>query len=114
LLIALWEPAVPIRDVPRFRDLRDFLHHLDTAGDLKRIAEPVGLVHDMAEVHRRVIARGGPALLFERPVTGSGETCPLPVMVNLFGTQARVAAGLGVRPERLGELGELLAALREP
>jgi 4-hydroxy-3-polyprenylbenzoate decarboxylase len=105
---------VPIRDFPRFRDLRDFLRHLDTAGELARIAEPVGLVHDMTEIHRRVLVKGGPVLRFERPVKAGGDALPIPVVVNLFGTQGRVAAGLGVEPERLRELGELLAALREP
>ena len=38
----------------------------------------------------------------------------MPVVVNLFGAQRRVAAGLGVRPDRVRELGEMLAALREP
>lgn len=103
-----------IRDLPRFHNLRDFLAHLESAGDCARVAEPVSLVHDMTEIHRRVLTAGGPALLFERPLDGEGKTMSAPVLANLFGTPARVAAGLGIRPERLGELGELLAALREP
>jgi 4-hydroxy-3-polyprenylbenzoate decarboxylase len=38
----------------------------------------------------------------------------MPVVVNLFGTVRRVAAGFGVLPERLSSLGEMLAALRGP
>ena len=68
----------------------------------------------MTEVHRRVLTAGGPALLFEHPVDNEGKSLPVPVLVNLFGTRQRVAAGLGITPERLGELGELLVALREP
>lgn len=105
---------MPIRDFPPFRDLREFMRHLDAAGDVARVAEPVAIVHDMAEVHRRVIARDGPALVFERPRDASGRILPVPVVANLFGTRTRVAAGLGIRPERLAELGEALASLREP
>ncbi len=36
------------------------------------------------------------------------------VIANLFGTRQRVAAGLGLTPDRVEELGEFLAALREP
>jgi 4-hydroxy-3-polyprenylbenzoate decarboxylase len=105
---------VPIRDFPPFRDLRDFLLHLDAAGEVARVSEPVDLVHDMAEIHRRVIARDGPVVVFERPRNAAGAILPMPVAVNLFGTRARIAAGLGIRPERLAELGEALANLREP
>ena len=103
-----------MRDLPRFRNLRDFLAHLETQGDCARITEPVSLVHDMTEVHRRVLVAGGPALLFERPLDAEGRASPMPVLANLFGTRERVAAGLGIKPDRLVELGELLAALREP
>jgi 4-hydroxy-3-polyprenylbenzoate decarboxylase len=105
---------MPIRDLPRFHDLRDFIAHLEAVGDCTRIAEPVPLLHDMTEIHRRVLTAGGPALLFERPQGENGATFSIPVLANLFGTRTRVAAGLGITPERLGELGELLAALREP
>jgi 4-hydroxy-3-polyprenylbenzoate decarboxylase len=105
---------LPIRDLPRFRDLRDFLRHLESTNDLARIDAPVNVIHDMAEVHRRVIARAGPALLFKQPVQGNGSSASMPVLANLFGTPDRVAAGIGVKFERMRELGEQLAALREP
>ena len=38
----------------------------------------------------------------------------MPVVTNLFGTPDRVAAGLGLTREKIPELGEFLAALREP
>jgi len=38
----------------------------------------------------------------------------MPVVVNLFGTTERVAAGLGVTPEKLDDLGAFLAGLRSP
>jgi len=64
----------------------------------------------MTEVHRRVLLAGGPALWFEKAVTERGPAS-MPVLANLFGTPERVAAGFGVDLFRIGELGELLAAL---
>lgn len=102
------------RDLPAFRNLRSFLVHLERAGQLARIREPVSVVHAMTVVHRRVLEVGGPALLFERPVKADGQPSEMPVLVNLFGTVERVAWGMGVRPETLPALGEALAELREP
>ena len=50
---------------------------------------------------------------FDHPVQ-HGVQAEMPVVVNLFGTPDRVAAGLGVRPEHLDDLGAFLAALRTP
>lgn len=97
------------RDLPAFRDLRAFLRFLDERRLLARIGEPISLVHDLTEVHRRVLVAGGPALLFE-----NAQGARIPVLANLFGTAERVAAGFGVAPSRIVELGEMLAALREP
>ncbi|WP_353186601.1 UbiD family decarboxylase [Bosea sp. (in: a-proteobacteria)] len=105
---------LPIRDLPRFRDLSAFLAHLDAAGQLRRIAQPVSVVHEITEIHRRVIADGGPALLFERPVQADGTVSRTPLLTNLFGTVERVAWGLGVEERNLPALGRMLAALREP
>lgn len=68
----------------------------------------------MTEIHRRVLLRGGPALLFERAELPNGETARSPVLANLFGTVERVAWGLGVTRDRICVLGELLAKLRQP
>lgn len=103
-----------IRDLPPFRDLGAFLRHLDAAQDLRRIAEPVSLVHEITEVHRRVLVAGGPALEFERVLSANGSEAGVPVLVNLFGTRERVAAGLGIASSRIPELGKLLAQLRAP
>ena len=55
---------MPRRDLPPFRDLRDFLTHLEARGQLLRIRQPVSAVHEMTEIHRRVVRDQGPALLF--------------------------------------------------
>ena len=51
---------------------------------LLRLPEEVDPYLEMAEIHRRVFAAGGPALLFEK-VKGS----PFPALSNLFGTKER-------------------------
>ncbi|MEP0322100.1 UbiD family decarboxylase [Bauldia litoralis] len=102
------------RDLPLFSDLRDFVAFLEANGRLRRIAEPVSVVHEITEVHRRVLREDGPALLFEHPVKSDGGPSEMPVLVNLFGTTERIAWGFGVEPEGLPALGEMLAELRRP
>jgi UbiD family decarboxylase len=75
-------------------DLRAFLDLLRREGDLVTIDAEVDPDLEAAEVHRRVIAAQGPALLFRR-VKGS----PYPVVTNLFGTTRRVGLAFGARPQ---------------
>ncbi|WP_146691436.1 UbiD family decarboxylase [Bradyrhizobium canariense] len=90
------------------------MSHLESQGRLIRIREPVSVVHEMTEIHRRVLQANGPALLFEAPLMPDGAAARMPALVNLFGTTERVAWGFGVDPARLGALAEALAELREP
>ncbi len=83
---------------------------LEQRGELVRISTEVDPVLEMTEVADRTLRAGGPALLFENP---KGYT--IPVLVNLFGTQRRVALGMGRETiSALREVGELLAYLRQP
>jgi 4-hydroxy-3-polyprenylbenzoate decarboxylase len=92
------------------RDLRGFLALLESRGQLRRITAPVDPNLELAAIADRVLARGGPALLFEN-VIGSN----LPVAVNLLGTVERVLWSMGMeRPEELEELGSRLALLQQP
>ncbi len=90
-----------------FPDLRTFLDRLRRDSDLVEVTAEVSADQELAEIHRRVIAAGGPALLF-RNVTGS----KLPVATNLFGTARRAELAFGQRPlhliRRLAELAETL------
>ncbi|WP_109260974.1 UbiD family decarboxylase [Hyphobacterium indicum] len=103
-----------------YKSLRDFLAMLEANGDLKRITAPVSTHLEMTEIHRRVLAAGGPALLFEHVIYEKGERSDMPVLANLFGTVQRVANAvtLGGTPRstaaELREVGELLAFLRQP
>jgi UbiD family decarboxylase len=74
-------------------NLRDLLDLLRESGELAEIAAPVDPNLELPEIHRRVIAAGGPALLFAN-VVGS----PYPVVTNLFGTTRRIDLAFGRRP----------------
>ena len=85
------------------RNLRSFLDLLRRENDLLTIKTEVDPYLELAEIHRRVIERGGPALLFQR-VKGS----IFPVVTNLFGTQKRIELAFGKRPEQF--VREIVAA----
>jgi 4-hydroxy-3-polyprenylbenzoate decarboxylase len=87
---------------------------LERDGKLVRVSEPVSTDLEMTEIQTRLLAEGGPAVLFENPVNEKGEKSDMPVLVNLFGTVDRVAMGMNRKPEELREVGETLAFLRQP
>src|SRR4030095_14504489 len=90
-----------------FTDLRDFLARLEKDGRLRRVTAPVSRDLEITEIVDRVRKRpggGNVALLFERV-----DGFDMPVLVNAFGSEARMAAALEV--ERLDELGERIAKL---
>jgi 4-hydroxy-3-polyprenylbenzoate decarboxylase len=103
-----------------YRSLRDFIARLETAGELARVEAPVSTVLEMTEIQTRLLASGGPAVLFEQPIRADGARSDIPALANLFGTVKRVAMGvsLGGRERttaaELREVGELLAFLRQP
>ena len=93
-----------------YKDLRDFIRHLESAGELKRITQEIDPYLEITEISDRTLRAGGPALLFENPL-GSD----IPVLTNLFGTPKRVALGMGQDSvSALRGVGELLAYLKEP
>jgi len=67
----------------------------------------------MTEIQTRLLAEGGPAVLFENVVGPAGKYS-MPVLVNLFGTVERVAWGMDREPHQLREVGETLAFLKQP
>ena len=97
-----------------YASLREFMDRLEREGRLVRVSEPVSPTLEMTEIQTRLLAEGGPAVLFENAVRADGTPSPMPVVVNLFGTVERVAWGLEREPSALRELGEALAVLRRP
>jgi len=103
-----------------YRSLREFMTRLEAAGELVRVAQPVSTVLEMTEIQRRLLAVGGPAVLFEKPIRADGQVSSIPALANLFGTVKRVAMGVTLDGRErstaadLREVGELLAFLRAP
>ncbi len=97
-----------------YASLRDFVERLERDGRLVRVREPVSPRLEMTEIQTRLLAEGGPAVLFESPMHEDGSAYGMPVLVNLFGTVERVAWGMGRDPHQLREIGETLAFLRQP
>jgi 4-hydroxy-3-polyprenylbenzoate decarboxylase len=94
----------------KYTDLRDFIAALEKRGELKRITAEVDPHLEMTEIADRTLRAGGPALLFENP-----KGFNTPVLANLFGTELRVALGMGAEDvAALRGIGEILAYLRQP
>jgi UbiD family decarboxylase len=81
---------------PTFPDLRAFLDQLRQDRDLVTVEDPVDPRLEAAEIHRRVIAAGGPALLFTH-----AKGADFPLVTNLFGTARRAELAFGTRPQQL-------------
>lgn len=91
-------------------DLRSFLSRLERGGQLARVEAQVDNDLETTALCARALRERGPALLFERP-GGSAHR----FLGNLFGHRERIEAALAGRPlASLRELGELLAAIKEP
>ncbi len=86
----------PLPKAHHLADLRAFLDVLRREQEIVEVNASVDPDLEAAEIHRRVIAAGGPALMFTS-VTGHDW----PVVTNLFGTSRRVELAFGSRPEAL-------------
>lgn len=97
-----------------YQSPREFAARLEKDGRLVRVKTPVATHLEMTEIQTRVLAAGGPAILFENVVGPDGRKFDMPVLVNLFGTVERVAWGMDREPHQLREVGETLAFLKQP
>jgi UbiD family decarboxylase len=77
------------------QNLSEFLQILKNESELLQIDAQVDPYLEIAEIHRRVIARGGPALLFTNVLNST-----FPVVTNLFGTKRRMELAFGQRPQQ--------------
>ena len=97
-----------------YSSLRDFIDRLEREKRLVRVSAPVSPVLEMTEIQTRLLAEGGPAVLFENVVgqTAAATTC------RCWSTcSARSSASPGAwtaSPRQLRELGETLAFLKQP
>ena len=96
-----------------FDSFRDFLSRLETAGELRRITQPVATELEITEIADREMKKpgGGQALLLEKP-TVNGQVSPFPLAINTLGSHRRMAMSLGANSidEAAAELGSLVKA----
>ncbi|MBF0623033.1 MAG: UbiD family decarboxylase [Magnetococcales bacterium] len=85
------------------------MDHLESHGELVEVNAEVDSHLEITEICRRLLAEGGPAVLFNR-VEGSDY----PILANLFGTERRVGMAVGKSLQELEALGTFLAELKQP
>lgn len=91
-------PGVPLRD------LREMMKAAEDAGELRRVRVSADPDLEIAEILRRVMYAGGPAVLFE-DVKGHS----MPVLGNLFGSARRMSLALGT--DDFEEIGGRIAGM---
>jgi 4-hydroxy-3-polyprenylbenzoate decarboxylase len=96
-----------------FDSFREFLSRLESAGELRRITQPVATELEITELADREMKKpgGGHALLVEKP-TVNGQISPFPLAINTLGSHRRMAMSLGVNAidEVAADLGSLVNA----
>src|SRR5687768_6362382 len=96
-----------------FDSFREFVQHLDRAGELVRISQPVATELEITELADREMKKpgGGKALFIEKP-TVNGIVSPFPVAINTLGSHKRMALSMGAESvdDVAKELGSLMKA----
>lgn len=75
--------------------MQPFLQLLEKENELVHIHEQVDPTYEIAEIHRRVVAQKGKALLFHNVASSR-----FPVATNLFGSEKRIELAFGRAPEK--------------
>src|SRR5438445_3069255 len=96
-----------------FDSFREFVQHLERAGELVRLPQPIATELEITELADRQMKSpgGGKALLIEKP-TVNGQLSPFPLAINTLGSWQRMAMSLGANSvdEIAAELGSLMKA----
>jgi len=96
-----------------FDSFRAFLTRLETAGELRRVTQPVATELEITEIADREMKKpgGGQALLVEQP-TVNGQISPFPLAINTLGSDRRMAMSLGANSieQAAADLGALVNA----
>ncbi|HHY85657.1 MAG TPA: menaquinone biosynthesis decarboxylase [Verrucomicrobia bacterium] len=96
-----------------FDSFRDWIQHLNSLGELRRVSQPLASELEITAVADREMKSpgGGKALLIEKP-TVNGEVSPFPVAINTLGSWRRMAASMGAASvdAAAAELGSLIKA----
>jgi menaquinone biosynthesis decarboxylase len=81
-----------------FPSLGEFVHYLESIGELRRIRKEVDPELEVTEIATRALRLGMPALLFEN-VRGSSY----PLVINVYASERRIELALGKHPAELGQ-----------
>jgi 2,5-furandicarboxylate decarboxylase 1 len=81
-----------------FRDLREFIAHLEDEKELRRIRKPVDTKYEIAAYIRKTSDIKGPALLFENV-----NQSKVPVLGGVFATRKRALLALETSEKQYGE-----------
>lgn len=96
-----------------FEHLGEFLNLLADRGELKRVSAPVDARLELAAIAQRASeVDPSSALLFDNVKSGGSPTLTAPVAVNIFRSESRLRAALGVTS--LDEIAERVTALTRP
>src|SRR5947199_7275854 len=79
-------------------NLQAFVAAIADAGELTRVSQPVAVDKEITEIADRCMKSpgGGSALVFDHPTLPRGGRSDIPVAVNLFSSERRMALALGV------------------
>ena len=101
--------------MPYASDLREFISRLEDTGRLVRVSHPVSTHLEMTEIQTRLLAEGGPAVLFENVIGDDGHAQPDPRFWSTSSARSSASPGAWTgNPTSLREVGETLAFLRQP
>jgi 4-hydroxybenzoate decarboxylase subunit C len=82
----------------RFPALGEYIHYLESIGELKRVSASVDPFLEVTEIATRALREKKPALLFEN-VKGS----KYPLAINVYASERRIELALGRHPQHIGE-----------
>ena len=88
------EAATPKPRV-EYKDLREYLKLLESAGLLHRIKAEVDLKHEIGAIAARSLDRKGPALLFENVKGYAG----MPLVANIISTTKQIAVAFNTEAD---------------
>jgi len=92
--------------------LSRYLDALEASGELKRVSEPINCQLEAGCIADKLVKKGGPAIIFEKPLLADGSISEFPLAMNLFGTRDRTNKALGV--SNPNEIGMKMVELMKP
>ena len=72
------------RAVMTWRRLSRYMDALDSAGELRRVSEPVDCHLEAGTIADKLVKSKGPAILFEQPRLADGSISEFPLAMNLL------------------------------